>query len=188
MTLSTSSVLAHGVLSSSSAWAIWETKDYVFAPFGFLLYFINGVLGLIAYVAGKSEYGNLLLLQNAIQNGYLPLIAAQVADITGSSIHTKMILLLAAIVSIIASPRSQGTSSISDHLKVISFFVVVFQWDVRSSLWWIYVTLLYLVFFVFEVVVPAKILNNPKVFLPMHSTFIVTANMCLTDLIKTQQK
>ncbi|BES88320.1 Hypothetical protein NTJ_01127 [Nesidiocoris tenuis] len=46
---SLSLALAYGTLSSSSAWAIWATRDFLLAPFGFAMYLLNGILGLVAY-------------------------------------------------------------------------------------------------------------------------------------------
>ncbi|XP_014250075.1 uncharacterized protein LOC106667002 isoform X2 [Cimex lectularius] len=54
MSLSVSTAIAHAVLSVSSAYAISQTSDCVFAVLGFVLYFINGILGIVAYGAASG--------------------------------------------------------------------------------------------------------------------------------------
>ncbi|XP_014286770.1 uncharacterized protein [Halyomorpha halys] len=41
--------IAHAVLSFSSAWAIFQVQECLFAVIGFSLYLINGILGVLAY-------------------------------------------------------------------------------------------------------------------------------------------
>lgn len=48
-TISYPTAVAHAVLSFSSAWAIFEANGYIFAIAGFLLYLVNGLLGMVAY-------------------------------------------------------------------------------------------------------------------------------------------
>jgi hypothetical protein len=49
MSFQMSTALAHIALTVTSAWAIYQAKNYTYACIGFSLYLVNGILGTVTY-------------------------------------------------------------------------------------------------------------------------------------------
>ncbi|XP_014250074.1 uncharacterized protein LOC106667002 isoform X1 [Cimex lectularius] len=135
MSLSVSTAIAHAVLSVSSAYAISQTSDCVFAVLGFVLYFINGILGIVAYGLPVQEKGKFdFYYSKSSLYCYalcLPLFASEICLRNNSSRWSCSLLYMIPFLNLLKSELrcSILNKHTSDVIHSISFFIIVYLWE-----------------------------------------------------------
>nr|XP_014286771.1 uncharacterized protein LOC106687410 isoform X2 [Halyomorpha halys] len=121
--------IAHAVLSFSSAWAIFQVQECLFAVIGFSLYLINGILGVLAYGMPQSGiklykfYSGVLLC--CLSFG-LPLFVSQLYINNGFPETLALIHFILPFACIYSSGRFKKYNGFQDSVQFLYLLFLVY--------------------------------------------------------------